>query len=189
MIPDPIIPQTPPRLEVVGVSVAYANGHLALHDTSFCLEGGTICALVGINGSGKSTLFKSIMGFVTPKQGTVKINDLPVRTVLRSPKVTRVVSAHTPAGLAFTGYEIHMGETTRPDGVEPFAFLADGTPEGCRLPGVMGTYLHGALDDSAVVAELLHLKIETTSKSVMYDRLADWLVTYSRPDVLEALLA
>ena len=60
MIPDPIIPQTPPRLEVVGVSVAYANGHLALHDTSFCLEGGTICALVGINGSGKSNLLKAI---------------------------------------------------------------------------------------------------------------------------------
>lgn len=93
MIPDPIIPQTPPRLEVVGVSVAYANGHLALHDTSFCLEGGTICALVGINGSGKSTLFKSIMGFVTPKQGTVKINDLPVRTVLKQHLVAYVPQA------------------------------------------------------------------------------------------------
>ena len=114
---------------------------------------------------------------------------LPVSTVLRSPKVTRMVSAHTPGGVAFTGYEIHMGETARPDGVEPFAHLADGSPEGCRIPGVMGTYLHGAFEDAAVVAELLQLKIATTSKSVMYDRLADWLVTYSRPDVLEQLLA
>ncbi len=114
---------------------------------------------------------------------------LPVSTVLRSPKVTRVVSARTPGGLAFTGYEIHMGETARPGGVEPFAYHADGTPEGCRMPGVMGTYLHGAFEDAAVVAELLHLKIETTSKSVMYERLADWLVQYSRPELLEALLA
>jgi manganese/iron transport system ATP-binding protein len=46
-----------PQLDVEGVSVSYPNGHLALHDTTFRLEGGTICALVGVNGSGKSTLF------------------------------------------------------------------------------------------------------------------------------------
>ena len=80
-------------------------------------------------------------------------------------------------------------ETALPDGVEPFAYHADGWAEGCRMPGVMGTYLHGAFEDAGVVNELLGLKIETTSKSVMYDRLADWLVQYSRPDVLEALLA
>ena len=57
-------PLAAPRLVVDDVSVAYANGHLALHSASFQLEGGTICALVGVNGSGKSTLFKSVMGFV-----------------------------------------------------------------------------------------------------------------------------
>ena len=72
-----------PRLDVVDVSVAYPNGHLALHDASFQLRGGTICALVGVNGSGKSTLFKSIMGFVTPRAGSVKINGLPIRAVLK----------------------------------------------------------------------------------------------------------
>ncbi|NJR41524.1 MAG: ATP-binding cassette domain-containing protein [Akkermansiaceae bacterium] len=72
-----------PKLDVAGVSVAYANGHLALHDASFQLEGGTICALVGVNGSGKSTLFKSIMGFVSPKAGTVKINGQPIHAALK----------------------------------------------------------------------------------------------------------
>jgi manganese/iron transport system ATP-binding protein len=79
-----------PQLDVEGVSVAYPNGHLALHDTSFHLEGGTICALVGVNGSGKSTLFKSIMGFVKPKAGSVKINGLPVRAVLKQHLVAYV---------------------------------------------------------------------------------------------------
>ena len=37
-----------------------------LHDATFELGPGTICALVGVNGSGKSTLFKAIMGFVAP---------------------------------------------------------------------------------------------------------------------------
>jgi manganese/iron transport system ATP-binding protein len=79
-----------PRLDVVGVSVAYANGHLALHDATFHLASGTICALVGVNGSGKSTLFKSIMGFVKPSAGSVKINGLPVREVLKQHQVAYV---------------------------------------------------------------------------------------------------
>jgi manganese/iron transport system ATP-binding protein len=82
-----------PRLDVEGVSVAYANGHLALHDTSFQLQGGTICALVGVNGSGKSTLFKSIMGFVKPEAGNVMINGLPIRDVLKQHLVAYVPQA------------------------------------------------------------------------------------------------
>jgi manganese/iron transport system ATP-binding protein len=82
-----------PRLEVEDVSVAYANGHLALHDASFQLGGGTICALVGVNGSGKSTLFKSIMGFVHPKAGSVRINGRPVRAALKQHLVAYVPQA------------------------------------------------------------------------------------------------
>lgn len=82
-----------PRLDVVGVSVAYSNGHLALHDATFHLGSGTICALVGVNGSGKSTLFKSIMGFVTPSAGSVTINGLPVREVLKQHLVAYVPQA------------------------------------------------------------------------------------------------
>ena len=80
-------------LDVAHVSVAYSNGHHALHDASFHLSGGTICALVGINGSGKSTLFKSIMGFVHPTTGTVRINALPVRQVLKQHLVAYVPQA------------------------------------------------------------------------------------------------
>ena len=82
-----------PRLEVEDVSVAYANGHLALRDASFQLGGGTICALVGVNGSGKSTLFKSIMGFVQPKAGRVTINGRPVRAALKQHLVAYVPQA------------------------------------------------------------------------------------------------
>jgi manganese/iron transport system ATP-binding protein len=63
----------PLSLQVSDVTVAYANGHTALRDASFDLQAGTICALVGMNGSGKSTLFKSIMGFLKPVKGQVKI--------------------------------------------------------------------------------------------------------------------
>ena len=84
---------TPLTLDVESVSVAYSNGHRALHDTSFHLKGGTICALVGVNGSGKSTLFKSIMGFIRPDRGAVRINDRPVQVALRENLVAYVPQA------------------------------------------------------------------------------------------------
>jgi manganese/iron transport system ATP-binding protein len=79
-----------PSLEVQGLSVAYPNGNFALSDASFHLGPGTICALVGVNGSGKSTLFKSIMGFVRPASGFVRINGRPVRESLRKNLVAYV---------------------------------------------------------------------------------------------------
>ncbi len=82
-----------PTLDVENVFVTYPNGHLALSDATFHLTSGTICALVGMNGSGKSTLFKSIMGFLTPTAGSVRINGLPVRQVLKQHQVAYVPQA------------------------------------------------------------------------------------------------
>lgn len=66
-------------LSVRGVTVTYPNGNTALENASFELGPGTICGLVGVNGSGKSTLFKSIMGFVTPRAGEVRIAGLSAK--------------------------------------------------------------------------------------------------------------
>jgi len=63
----------PLNIDVTHVTVAYANGHVALRDSSFQVPAGTISALVGPNGSGKSTLFKTIMGFLKPLKGSVRI--------------------------------------------------------------------------------------------------------------------
>ncbi|MDF7666319.1 manganese/iron ABC transporter ATP-binding protein [Orbaceae bacterium ESL0727] len=71
------------KLNVDDITVTYNNGYTAIHDASFALEGGTVCALVGINGSGKSTLFKTIMGMVRPTKGKVTLNDLPVKQALK----------------------------------------------------------------------------------------------------------
>ena len=80
-------------LEVQDISVVYGNGHAALHGASFSLRGGTICALVGVNGSGKSTLFKSIMGFINPGSGTVRINGESVQNALKQHIVAYVPQA------------------------------------------------------------------------------------------------
>jgi len=69
-------------IDVRDLTVTYSNGFTAVHDTSFELGPGTICALVGINGSGKSTIFKSIMGFVRPARGEVRLCGLSVDAAL-----------------------------------------------------------------------------------------------------------
>lgn len=77
-------------LSVEAVSVVYPNGQTALRDASFRLEGGSICALVGVNGAGKSTLFKAIMGLVRPGAGQVRIGGAPVEAALRGNRVAYV---------------------------------------------------------------------------------------------------
>jgi manganese/iron transport system ATP-binding protein len=68
---------------VQGLTVTYASGVTAVHDASFELEPGSICALVGVNGSGKSTIFKAIMGFVTPAAGEIRLCGLAVEEAIK----------------------------------------------------------------------------------------------------------
>ncbi len=72
-----------PAIRLQNISVAYPNGHAAIEDISFELNGGVICGLVGVNGAGKSTLFKSMMGFIKPRKGTISIMGQPVRAALK----------------------------------------------------------------------------------------------------------
>lgn len=87
---------------------------------------------------------------------------LPVKTTMSGEKVTRQVRFATTSDVngntTLTGYEIHMGET-RPvaDAVwQPFACLDDGRKDGYRVSDTCwGTYIHGVLDNAAIVEALL----------------------------------
>ena len=70
-------------IELKNVGVTYPNGHIALKNVSGHLHSGTICGLVGINGAGKSTLFNTIMGFIKPTTGQIKIMGQEVRAALK----------------------------------------------------------------------------------------------------------
>src|SRR6266481_4820260 len=86
---------SPPTLDisVQDITVAYNNGNIAIHDATFRIEPGTICALVGVNGSGKSTLFKAIMGFLKPAKGHVLIGGESIRTAQKRNWVAYVPQA------------------------------------------------------------------------------------------------
>lgn len=79
-----------PSIEVANVSAGYASGVKALHDVTFRIGPSTICGLVGPNGSGKSTLFKTLMGFLVPATGEVRIAGQAVKDALRAGLVAYV---------------------------------------------------------------------------------------------------
>jgi len=81
---------------------------------------------------------------------------LPIRTVLRSEKVTRMARGRVVgpalggaiAAEAFHGYEIHLGETVYEDSAQPFAEIqrcGETSPitDGAVGVNAFGTYVHG----------------------------------------------
>jgi adenosylcobyric acid synthase len=108
---------------------------------------------------------------------------IPAVTELAREKRTRAIAATTTRGVRFGGYEIHLGVTTieARDDVTPFAWLDDGTADGVRYPGVIGTYLHGALENASVCAELFGIDApSTTSKASRYQRMGQWFAEHVR---------
>jgi manganese transport system ATP-binding protein len=68
----------PLDITVNNLSVTYSNARLAIYNATCSVKPGTITALVGPNGGGKSTLFKSIMGFLPPKEGQIRVGGMGV---------------------------------------------------------------------------------------------------------------
>jgi adenosylcobyric acid synthase len=108
---------------------------------------------------------------------------LPAVTYLSREKQTRAVTATTPGGVRFGGYEVHLGVTTldRSDEVVPFARLPGNSADGVRRAGVIGTYLHGAFENPGVCAEVFGIDAPSAMpKSGQYQRLAAWFEEHAR---------
>ncbi|KAF8168361.1 P-loop containing nucleoside triphosphate hydrolase protein [Crassisporium funariophilum] len=64
------------------VSFKYPGSDIyALRNTSFKIERGQLCVIVGNNGSGKSTILKLIARLYDPSEGEIWINDRDIRTL------------------------------------------------------------------------------------------------------------
>lgn len=80
----------PLEITVQNLSVCYSHTRLALYNANCRVEPGSITALVGPNGGGKSTLFKTIMGFLKPTTGQVRIGGLLVSAAQKRQLITYV---------------------------------------------------------------------------------------------------
>jgi len=66
-----------PLLEVKGLNSYYGDSHI-LFDVSLRVERNEVVALLGRNGAGKSTTLKSLMGVVTPRTGSVRLDGVEI---------------------------------------------------------------------------------------------------------------
>ena len=59
-------------LRLTDVQAFYGDSHI-LHGISFALKPGNVLALLGRNGSGKTTCISTIIGFIKPKGGEIRL--------------------------------------------------------------------------------------------------------------------
>ena len=64
-------------LEAKGLNSYYGDSHI-LFDVALRVEKGEVVALLGRNGAGKSTTLKSLMGVVTPRSGSVRLDGIEI---------------------------------------------------------------------------------------------------------------
>ena len=83
-------------IRVNGLSVSYGAVQ-ALRDVTFTAETGSITAVLGANGAGKTTLLRTISGLVTPRSGTVSLDETTL-TGERTEDIVRRGVGHVPEG-------------------------------------------------------------------------------------------
>lgn len=66
-------------LEVKNIDVSYGDVQV-IFDLSLTVGKGEVVSIIGGNGAGKSTLLRTISGLMTPSQGSIEFEGVPVHT-------------------------------------------------------------------------------------------------------------
>lgn len=97
-------------LSVRNVGRVFENGLRALDNVSLEIEAGEIVAVVGGSGCGKSTLLRLIAGLDQPSEGSVRVDDDPIRAphpavglVFQEPRLLPWLSVAENVGFALAG--------------------------------------------------------------------------------------
>jgi branched-chain amino acid transport system ATP-binding protein len=85
-----------PLLRIEGLHAGYDVGDV-LHGVDLELEQGQVLTLLGRNGVGKTTLVNSIVGFVRPRSGSIRLDDRDL-TGQSSHRIARAGVAVVPQG-------------------------------------------------------------------------------------------
>jgi branched-chain amino acid transport system ATP-binding protein len=67
----------PDALSLTNVHAFYGDSHI-LHGVSFSLQQGGVLALLGRNGAGKTTCISTIIGFLRPRSGDIRLFGEPI---------------------------------------------------------------------------------------------------------------
>lgn len=97
-------------LQLVGVTSGYGEA-MVLRDVNLTLAPGEVLAVLGKNGMGKSTLLKTIMGFLPPRDGHVRIHGRDVTRLAPYRRAAQSV-AYSPQDQAIF-QDLTVGENLR----------------------------------------------------------------------------
>src|SRR5258706_4486941 len=83
-------------LSLSGGDALYGESHV-LHETSFTLSAGKVLALLGRNGAAKTTCMNTIVGFLPPRRGDIRLFGSPIER-LRPEVISRRGVGLVPQG-------------------------------------------------------------------------------------------
>jgi branched-chain amino acid transport system ATP-binding protein len=86
----------PDALSLSNVHTFYGDSHV-LHGVGFALRPGGVLALLGRNGAGKTTCISTIIGFLKPKQGDIRLFGEPI-TGLSPERISQLGIGLVPQG-------------------------------------------------------------------------------------------
>jgi iron complex transport system ATP-binding protein len=83
---------------------------------TFTLAPGETLAVLGGNGAGKTTLFRTVLGLLPARSGTVDVDGVPIRALSAAQRATRVAyvpQQHVPAYAISVTHAVLMGRASR----------------------------------------------------------------------------
>jgi branched-chain amino acid transport system ATP-binding protein len=86
----------PDALSLTNVHTFYGDSHI-LHGVSFSLRPGGVLALLGRNGAGKTTCISTIIGFLRPRDGDIRLFGEPIEG-LSPERISRLGIGLVPQG-------------------------------------------------------------------------------------------
>lgn len=151
------------------VSFCYEDGcKCALHDVSFTIKPGEVCAIIGSTGSGKSTLCKLIERFYDPQKGTVKvggydIRQLPLARLRRSigyvPQRSFLFSGTIASNVGFAEDDADVSRIMQSIQIAQATELLQKNDEGIDMPITQGgTNVSGGQRQRLAIARALATK-------------------------------
>lgn len=78
-------------LEINGIYAGYGASEI-LHDVSTTVAENEIVTIIGPNGAGKSTLLKTIMGYLIPRAGSIRLRDEDVTGLAPNQRIRKGIA-------------------------------------------------------------------------------------------------
>ena len=148
------------KLEIAGLDSFYGPAHI-LHQVCIEIGPGEVVALLGRNGAGKSTTFRSIIGLVADRRGTIRLDGadiirLPVYEIARRgigyvPEDRRVFTDLT------VSENLEVGRRPPRQDLKPWTpeRLYELFPNLAAMPGRLGGRMSGGEQQMLTIARTL----------------------------------